>query len=92
MKREGAAPTQRSRIALSVRGRIGASITATLTAMALSTLTSCEFESFVSESPRSTCEEVGAQCQLPNGPLGVCELTSCALGVSPPCFKCTSQH
>jgi len=38
------------------------------------------------------CEEAGVQCQLPEGPLGVCERTTCATGATPPCFLCVPQH
>jgi hypothetical protein len=44
-------------------------------------------------SPASAvCSEAGVQCQLPEGPLGVCERAPCAPGASPPCFACISQH
>ena len=39
-----------------------------------------------------TCVEAGAQCQLLEGPLGVCERSPCAPNVEPPCFHCTPQH
>jgi len=38
------------------------------------------------------CVAVADQCQLPEGPLGVCERSACAAGETPPCFKCTPQH
>ena len=38
------------------------------------------------------CAQAGSQCQLPEGPLGVCERAQCASGETAPCFKCTSQH
>jgi len=47
---------------------------------------------FVSGPPPSTCSETGAQCRLPEGPLGVCERTPCPEGEEPPCFVCTPQH
>ncbi|MBM4270417.1 MAG: hypothetical protein FJ144_28065 [Deltaproteobacteria bacterium] len=40
----------------------------------------------------STCSRIGAQCQLPGGPLGVCQETPCDEGVAAPCFACTPQH
>lgn len=47
---------------------------------------------FVSEAPPPTCTESGAQCQLSDGPLGVCERTPCPAGEPGPCFACTPQH
>lgn len=44
------------------------------------------------EAPTAECIEVGAQCVLPSGPLGVCESTACDQGEPPPCFVCTPQH
>jgi len=44
-------------------------------------------------SPASAvCTETGVQCQLPEGPLGVCERAPCAPGAPAPCFACISQH
>ena len=40
----------------------------------------------------ATCAESGAQCQLPAGPLGVCERSRCPPGAAPPCFECTPEH
>ena len=40
----------------------------------------------------AACTESGAQCLLPEGPLGVCERSPCPVGAASPCFKCTSQH
>jgi len=40
----------------------------------------------------SSCAQIGAQCQLPGGPLGVCQELACAPGATAPCFTCTSQH
>jgi hypothetical protein len=51
----------------------------------------CDVESFSSPT-RTSCAEIGAQCQLPDGPLGVCLDAPCAAGAAPPCFKCVSQH
>lgn len=58
---------------------------------ALSILLGCEPGSG-STGPPSRCLEVGSQCQLSNGPLGVCERSACGSGVTPPCFSCTPQH
>lgn len=46
----------------------------------------------LSPAPSAVCVESGAQCQLPEGPLGVCERSRCPVGSTPPCFQCTSQH
>ena len=40
----------------------------------------------------SACVQIGSQCQLPGGPLGVCPQMDCAAGAQAPCFKCVSQH
>lgn len=48
--------------------------------------------SLLSEGPSASCTEPGAQCQLPDGPLGVCERSRCPDDATPPCFQCTSQH
>ena len=45
-----------------------------------------------SDGPQETCTESGVQCQLPTGPLGVCERSQCGANETPPCFKCTPQH
>ena len=42
--------------------------------------------------PSLSCTESGVQCQLPTGPLGVCERSACDSGETPPCFQCTPQH
>jgi hypothetical protein len=55
------------------------------------TLLACD-RSSLSASPATTCAEVGAQCQLAEGPLGVCERSPCAAGGTPPCFRCIPQH
>jgi hypothetical protein len=48
--------------------------------------------SVLTSAPSTVCTEAGSQCQLPDGPLGVCERSQCPAGVSPPCFECISQH
>jgi len=48
--------------------------------------------SSLSTGPSATCTESGARCQLPEGPLGVCERSQCAPGATPPCFQCTPQQ
>lgn len=52
----------------------------------------CDLGSMSQPSVSAECAEIGAQCQLPNGPLGVCQEAPCPPGSTPPCFKCTSQH
>jgi hypothetical protein len=48
--------------------------------------------SFVEAGPGEVCREVGTQCVLAKGPLGVCEQIQCANDAEPPCFVCTPQH
>jgi hypothetical protein len=60
-------------------------------ALALAALVGCEPGS-LSAPPAADCAEAGVQCQLPEGPLGVCERTTCGPGAEPPCFRCVSQH
>lgn len=62
-----------------------------LVAIAPLALLACD-PSALSTGPSATCEESGARCQLPKGPLGVCERSQCAPGATPPCFQCTPQH
>ena len=45
-----------------------------------------------SAAPSGLCREAGAQCQLPEGPLGVCERHACNAGEPDPCFLCIPQH
>ncbi len=54
-------------------------------------LSACD-ANLVAEAPSTICTETGAQCQLPTGPLGVCERTLCAGGEISVCFECISQH
>lgn len=44
------------------------------------------------EPPGAACTAVGERCQLPGGPLGVCEQAPCAPAATPPCLRCTAQH
>ena len=62
-----------------------------LVSLALSGVVACEPGS-LGESPSPDCRESGVQCQLPAGPLGVCERSTCNSGETPPCFQCTPQH
>ena len=54
-------------------------------------LVACDFGS-LQGTPPETCTESGVQCQLPAGPLGVCERSQCGASDTPPCFRCISQH
>ncbi len=64
----------------------------TAAAVVLSGLGSaCDADAF-STPTRASCSQIGAQCQLAGGPLGVCLDGPCAAGATPPCFKCVSQH
>lgn len=54
-------------------------------------LTGCDTE-LLADAPAGVCTEVGSQCVLPNGPLGVCERSICEAGASGTCFACVSQH
>ena len=54
-------------------------------------LVACDFES-LQATPPEKCAESGMQCQLPEGPLGVCERSRCGASETPPCFVCISQH
>ena len=59
--------------------------------LVLGLLTACD-PSAIMQSPVAPCTESGTQCQLPTGPLGVCERSPCPPGESTPCFQCISQH
>ncbi|MHA7837666.1 MAG: hypothetical protein ACX98W_09430 [bacterium] len=73
-------------------GRALATLPATLfVTFVLLASAGCE-QDFLTEGPDARCTEVGAQCVLPDGPLGVCESIACGEGESPPCFVCTPQH
>ncbi len=62
-----------------------------LIALSASLLNACD-ASVLTTAPSTVCTEAGAQCQLPNGPLGVCERSQCPDGTNAPCFACISQH
>jgi hypothetical protein len=51
----------------------------------------CDTSPFTT-GPAAVCREPGTQCQLPEGPLGVCERSPCEAGADAPCFQCVSQH
>jgi hypothetical protein len=55
-------------------------------------LSACDLGSMSQAPVPSECAAIGAQCQLPDGPLGVCQESPCEPGANPPCFTCTSQH
>ena len=59
-------------------------------ALALALCAGCD--AAVVPAPPAACAQVGQQCQLPDGPLGVCQQIACAAAVTPPCLRCTSQH
>ncbi|RIL05370.1 MAG: hypothetical protein DCC71_10575 [Proteobacteria bacterium] len=65
--------------------------TVALAAAALLAVAACE-PGAVSEAPSARCAEAGAQCALPDGPLGVCERAPCRAGEAAPCFACVPQH
>lgn len=77
-------------ITLRGRSRFALLLSTSLVA-ALPVLSGCDLDS-ISASPPAACSETGAQCQLGDGPLGVCERAPCAGGEAPPCFQCTPQH
>lgn len=52
----------------------------------------CDPGRFAEPAAPPTCAAVGARCQLPDGPLGVCLAAPCAAGTPGPCFVCTPQH
>ena len=62
-----------------------------LIALSALLLTACD-ASVLTTAPSTLCAEVGAQCPLPTGPLGVCERTQCPAGATGPCYACISQH
>ena len=64
---------------------------ATLAAFSVLICVACDSSS-LSNNPPGVCTESGAQCQLPEGPLGVCERSPCPGGAVSPCFQCTPQH
>lgn len=66
-------------------------VLAALVSSALALPSACE-PGAVSPAPTDRCEEAGVQCALPDGPLGVCERTTCPPGAPAPCFACVPQH
>ena len=53
--------------------------------------TACNADTLVAP-PTAICAESGQQCELPKGPLGVCERRRCEAAEAGPCFECVSQH
>jgi hypothetical protein len=52
----------------------------------------CDPGSFATPATPADCVAIGARCQLPDGPIGVCQEAPCGAGATPPCFACTPQH
>ncbi|MDQ3034445.1 MAG: hypothetical protein M3Y87_18700 [Myxococcota bacterium] len=40
----------------------------------------------------TVCERAGQPCQLPAGPMGICNESLAAECETPPCLACFSQH
>jgi len=59
---------------------------------ALVVLVACAACDGIGTPPPDACVAFGTRCQLPGGPVGVCQETACAAGGTPPCFVCTPQH
>jgi hypothetical protein len=74
--RRGGAPRRRWAAAWLLAGLLGASCDAGM----------------LSAPPPAACAAIGSHCQLPDGPLGVCQAVACAAGTPAPCFTCTAQH
>ncbi|HER19577.1 MAG TPA: hypothetical protein ENO14_00865 [Chromatiales bacterium] len=55
-------------------------------------LAACDFSEMTVPAATSECRQIGARCQLSDGPLGVCIETRCENEQTPPCFACTPQH
>ncbi len=55
-------------------------------------LSACDLPDSIESTPPTACAQIGVQCQLPGGPLGVCQSAPCSAGQTPPCFVCTPQH
>jgi len=52
----------------------------------------CDFAGFTTPPVPESCSAIGAHCQHPDGPIGVCQEAPCAPGAVPLCFACTPQH
>ena len=55
-------------------------------------LSACDLGNSIESTRPTACAQIGVQCQLPGGPLGVCQSAPCSAGQTPPCFVCTPQH
>jgi len=72
---------------------LGAKVVAKLFTALFLSLSYSACDSMSEPAVPASCAETGNRCQLPDGPVGVCQETACAAAEStPPCFKCTSQH
>lgn len=58
----------------------------------LAALLACDPGATATSPPSATCTEAGVQCQLKDGPLGVCGQSHCRVDEVPPCFRCIPQH
>ncbi len=54
-------------------------------------LVGCDPSSYSTPIP-TECAAAGTQCQLPNGPLGVCTQVPCPADADSLCYACASQH
>jgi hypothetical protein len=59
--------------------------------LAFCLLAACPGAEVATPKPK-ICQSVGQQCQMPEGPLGVCNVSTCEAGQRQPCLKCISQH
>ncbi len=63
------------------------------TSLALARLTGCPDTSSTAPVRTPTvCERAGQPCQLPEGPMGVCNESLAVQCETPPCLACFSQH
>jgi len=60
--------------------------------MAIVACAGCDSGDFSAAPVSAACSSIGSQCQLADGPLGVCQEAPCGPGETRPCFKCISQH
>ena len=59
----------------------------------LSAALGCDAESLsIGAAPDGACRSAGDRCTLGDGPVGICERTTCDEGEAGPCFHCTPQH
>ena len=56
-------------------------------------LAGCDPDSIADPAVSASCSAIGARCQRPEGPVGVCQESPCPPdATSRPCFSCTNQH